>query len=133
SVAYATKYGMPRLAAGSDYDTELETDDTSSREPDSLLGLGKYGDLVPRALELWASSRIAGLAPIAAAPAIAQAAQDIGEMHPSAADVHRATQAFGVMTHALSGWTPLFAEAPFTLDVGGTSVTGFMDLIALDP
>jgi hypothetical protein len=47
--------------------------------------------------------------------------------------LRRAADAFTLMTGALAGWTPLYAEAPFTLDVDGTTVSGFIDLIARDP
>ena len=34
---------------------------------------------------------------------------------------------------ALAGWKPVRVEAPFTLDIGGVEVTGFIDLIAQHP
>lgn len=132
AVAYAAKLGIPHIAADSDRVVEADPSDGPVRDPDSLLGLGAYGDLVHRALELWADARIAGLAAVTGADAIARAARELGEA-PSKTDTVRAIDAFDKMTAALVGWTPLYAEAPFTLDVDGVSVSGFIDLIARNP
>jgi ATP-dependent DNA helicase UvrD/PcrA len=131
SVAYASRLGIPPLAADHPSDFDALTNERPDREPDSLLGLGEYGDLVHRALELWAVERIAGRAAVAGADAMRQAAQELGQK-PSKIDMQRAAGAFGAMTSALAAWTPLFAEAPFTLDVEGVTVSGFIDLIARD-
>jgi len=131
SVAYASRLGIPPLAADRTPSFDAEAYEGPVRDPDSLLGLGEYGDLVHRALELWAVARIAGRAPVLVADAIRQAAQELGQM-PSKTDARRAAEAFGAMTRALDAWTPLYTEAPFTLDVGGVTVSGFIDLIARD-
>jgi DNA helicase-2/ATP-dependent DNA helicase PcrA len=131
SVAYALRLGIPPLAAGQSSDFDASTKERPAREPDSLLGLGEYGDLVHRALELWALERIAGRAAVAGADAIRQAARELGQT-TSEIDVRRAAGAFGAMTRGLLAWTPLYAEAPFTLDVGGVTVSGFIDLIVRD-
>jgi DNA helicase-2/ATP-dependent DNA helicase PcrA len=148
AVAYAANLGIPRLAGGRSPIVDADWQAGEARDPDSLLGLGAFGDLVHRALELWAAERIACSAdphsadlygrpksdgpPISATEAIAQAARDLDET-PSASDVRRASETFAAMTDALSGWAPLFAEAPFTLDVDGITVSGYIDLIARDP
>jgi DNA helicase-2/ATP-dependent DNA helicase PcrA len=153
AVAYAAKLGIPRLAGGGVPIIDPEWQTGAARDPDSLLGLGAFGDLVHRALELWAG-RICGAnedrgadpqcgadlygrptpveSPLPAPEAISLAARDLGET-PSKSDLRRAADAFTLMTGALAGWTPLYAEAPFTLDVDGTTVSGFIDLIARDP
>jgi ATP-dependent exoDNAse (exonuclease V) beta subunit len=132
AVAYAAKLGIPRIAAGSARFGEVDPLDGPERDADSLLGLGAYGDVVHRALELWAGAQIAGQPAATGADAIARAARELGE-EPSKSDMRRAIDAFHMMTAALAGWTPLYAEAPFTLDIDGVSVSGFIDLIARDP
>ncbi len=143
AVAYASRLGIPRLAGGSSRIVDPDRRSGVERDPDSLLGLGAFGDLVHRALELWALDRIACSAdlygrlnpvssPPDAAEAISRAARDLDET-PSKSDMRRASETFSAMTDALAGWAPLFAEAPFTLDVDGITVSGFIDLIARDP
>jgi hypothetical protein len=132
AVAYAAKLGIPRIAVGSARFGERDTLDGPERDADSLLGLGAYGDVVHRALELWAGARITGQPAVTGAGAIARAARELGE-ELSKSDAVRAVEAFHAMTAALAGWTPLYAEAPFTLDIDGVSVSGFIDLIARDP
>lgn len=131
AVAYAAKLRIPPLAADRSTRFDSETYDGPVRDPDSLLGLGAYGDLVHRALELWAASRIEGRDAAAGSDAIRQAAQELGQS-PSKSDARRAVDALNAMTTALAGWTPLYAEAPFTLDIAGVTVSGFIDLIARD-
>ena len=131
AVAYAAKLGIPALAADRSSSFDSETYEGPIRDPDSLLGLGAYGDLVHRALELWALARIEGRDSVAGADGIQQAARELGQT-PSKTDARRAMEAFNAMTAALAGWTPLHAEAPFTLDVDGVTVSGFIDLIACD-
>jgi len=132
AVAYASKLGIPPLAAENARIINPESFDGPVRDADSLLGLGAYGNLVHRALELWAAARIAGNAAGTDADAIAQAARELGE-EPSKIEARRASDAFTLVTQALAGWTPLFAEAPFTIEIDGVTVLGFIDLIARDP
>jgi DNA helicase-2/ATP-dependent DNA helicase PcrA len=143
AVAYAAKLGIPPMAADRAQVDVADSREDPVRDSDSLLGLGAFGNLVHRALELWAAGRIdfgadphrrpkPSSPPLAADEAISQAASDLGET-PSKSDVGRAAEAFSLMTAALAGWTPLFAEAPFTIDFDGITVSGFIDLIARDP
>lgn len=131
AVAYAAKLRIPALAADRLTTFDSETYDGPARDPDSLLGLGAYGDLVHRALELWAVSRIEGREALGGADAISRATMEL-RVPTSKTDVRRAVEAFDAMTGALAEWTPLYAEAPFTLDIDGVIISGFIDLIARD-
>ena len=92
------------------------------------MGVGAYGNLVHRAVEIWAKSRIAGNANRSSGDMVAQAARELGEA-PSTSGARRAADAVDMMTSALTDWLPLHAEAPFTLDIDGVTVSGFIDLI----
>lgn len=129
SVTYRLAYGLPgfgRSASTAD-DADPQELDASERSRDSLLSAGTYGDLVHRALETW--GRAQGRSPAAYIDA---AIRDLA-LEPSRAERDRATASVEAVMAALAGWKPVRVEAPFTLDVGGVEVTGFIDLIADDP
>ena len=96
------------------------------RPPQSLLSLGAYGDLVHRALELWA--RAPGRD---AAAFVSDAVRDTGAT-PSADEHKRAVRTVETVIAEFAGAQPLLAEAPFTFDIGDVIVTGFIDLALRD-
>ncbi|HYK54786.1 MAG TPA: ATP-dependent DNA helicase, partial [Candidatus Eremiobacteraceae bacterium] len=128
SVTYRLAYGLPGL--GRDTRAATESGDASPNGPrsrDSLLSAGAYGNLVHRALELW--GRTPGRTP---ADYVAGAVRDLG-LKPSKGERANAVASVGAVIATLSGWKPLLVEAPFTLDIGDVQVTGFIDLVAVDP
>lgn len=128
SVTYRVAYGLPGFGRAA-FDDALESsvDGGTMRSRDSLLSAGTYGDLVHRALETW--GRSPGDAPAAYVTAA------IGDLRldPSKDERERATASVRDVIAALTGWRPIIVEAPFTLELGGVEVTGFIDLIAENP
>jgi len=102
---------------------------------DSLASAGDFGRLVHRALELWAIDRRANASMRAALEQVRAAARDL-QIGLDERALARAETSVASVTNLLSGWTPLHVEAPFAIEFGGGSgdvVTGFIDLIAIDP
>ena len=130
SVTYHIAYGLPGFGRGApvdDNDPDEQAATDAGRSRDSLLSAGTYGDLVHRALETW------GHGPGKAASEYIEAAIRDLVLKPSRDERERATASVGAVMTALKGWKPLIVEAPFTLDIGGVEVTGFIDLIAEHP
>ncbi len=128
SVTYRLAFGLRPLAPERPDDGGGADDEDGAFAPrDSLLSAGAYGEMMHRALESWA--RGPGRR---AEEYVAGAVRDLG-VKPSAAERTRAIDGVTAAMGALSGWTPLLAEAPFTLDLGDVSVTGYVDLVARDP
>jgi DNA helicase-2/ATP-dependent DNA helicase PcrA len=123
SINYRLAYRLPGLAGP----FESDDDEERGRPPDSLLSLGAYGQLVHRALELWA-----GEPGKRGAASVSQAVREL-DVKASRAERDRAIRSVDVVVDAFAGWRPLRAEAPFTLDFDGIALSGFIDLIAEDP
>jgi ATP-dependent helicase/nuclease subunit A len=111
----------------------LEPSDVSL--DDSLLCSGDYGELLHKALELWAVSRLSGARVRSPGDLIAQAASVLA-MSPAASQARTAARALERIEGEFADWTPLYVEAPFTLDVGSEGspllVAGYLDLLARD-
>jgi len=123
---YHYALGVPDLGAGMPSPAPTEAATPRAHEPP---GATWFGTLVHRALELHAGARASGDAlDAAAASARACDEEDVGG--PLRARVRRAT---ALAAAALADWTPLAAEQPFDLVVGGARVQGYVDLVARDP
>ena len=102
---------------------------------DSLLNEGDYGEVVHKALELWAIAKRLGGVHQTSQELVAAAATVLGFSLPSA-QLASAAGALNNIAHELADWKPLHVEAPFTLDFGDEGkpalVCGYLDLLATD-
>ncbi|HXN09557.1 MAG TPA: ATP-dependent DNA helicase [Candidatus Acidoferrales bacterium] len=100
---------------------------------DSLLASGDYGEVLHKALELWAIDKRAGARVRPAGTLIADAAAQVA-LSPGRSQAHMAERALEKISQAFDAWTPLLAEARFTLDFGEEGkpllVIGYLDLLA---
>ncbi|MDQ6779565.1 MAG: ATP-dependent helicase [Candidatus Eremiobacteraeota bacterium] len=115
---------------------KLEALDATDMLPeDALLGSGEFGSLLHKALELWALDVRARAAPVTSAAYVEGACRFL-DLSPGTQQRHKAESVITRVMHALAGWQPLEAEAPFTLDFGSEAepllMTGYIDLLALD-
>ena len=129
SVTYRLAYGLPGFARPA---LEGDEEDGAPRSRDSLLSAGAYGDIVHRALEVWWRGPRARTGGGGAAACVSTALAHLG-ISPSETERMRAIASVEAVIAAFKGWEPELVEAPFTLDVGGIEVTGFIDLVAIDP
>ena len=124
SVNYRLAYHLPALSARPS-DLALAGGDRPA--PGSLLSLGAYGQLVHSALESWA--RKPGKD---GASYVAEAMRTL-DAKPSKPERERAAACVNVVMQTFAGWRTLHIEAPFTLDLDGIALSGFIDLVAEDP
>jgi len=112
---------------------ELESRDLSA--DDSLLRSGDYGEVLHKALELWALSRVSGAEARSADDLIGLAASVLA-LSPAASQARTAARALARIEREFANWMPLHVEAPFTLDFGTEGspllVYGYLDLLARD-
>ncbi len=123
AVNYRIALRLPVLAGSA---RPIDEDDLF--DDDGPLSRSAYGQVVHRAVQLWALSvalRTAGRPQ----SYVARAASDL-HLRPASHDLERASQALTHVIVALDKWKPLQAEAPFTLELADVSVSGFIDLIA---
>lgn len=124
---FARRPKLPRAVEG------LEAEDLAPA--DSLLGAGDYGEVLHKALELWALGKRAGEPPRRPASFIAAAVLDLA-LTPGRAQVASAERSMERIVQELESWRPLHVEAPFTLDFGEEGkpllVSGYLDLLAQD-
>ena len=102
---------------------------------DSLLASGAYGEVLHKALELWAIDKRSGGKARPAGTLIADAAALVG-LSPGRVQAQMAEGALERIAKAFASWTPLLVEARFTLDFGDEGkpllVIGYLDLLARD-
>jgi len=115
---------------------DWETPDASEiAADDSLLASGDYGEVLHKALELWAIDKRSGAAGRTAGALIAAAAELVS-LSPGRAQTQMAERALEKIAQKFDSWTPLLAEARFTLDFGEEGkpllVIGYLDLLAQD-
>lgn len=125
--------GALRSRAGSQ---ELESLEAADMLPDdALLGSGEFGSLLHKALELWALDVRARAAPVTSAAYVEGACRFL-DLSPATEQRHKAESVITRVMRALSGWRPIEAEAPFTLDFGSEAepllMSGYIDLLAID-
>lgn len=138
--AYRTVLRLPELDAQASV-ADVRPDDEDGLEPlrtaplDSLQNAGDYGQMLHKALELWAADRRDGRVPANPA-AYLDAALRAVRAGPSRSQREQALHVLGQIQDELLAWKPLHLEAPFTLDFGEQGspalVLGYLDLIARD-
>jgi ATP-dependent exoDNAse (exonuclease V) beta subunit len=136
---YAVMLQLPEVAqTGRRRTAQAEPDatDPADVEPaDSLLGAGEYGQLLHKALELWALDK-RNAAPVRDAAAYASASAEVLHLSPTGMQRRQAEQTLEHVVHELRDWQPVQIEAPFVLDLGEENrpllVTGYLDLLARD-
>ena len=115
---------------------DLETPDAIEIAPDgSLLASGDYGEVLHKALELWAIDKRSGNKARPAGTLIADAAALVA-LSPGRAQAQMAERALENVAGELAAWSPLLVEARFTLDFVEEGkpllVIGYLDLLARD-
>jgi superfamily I DNA/RNA helicase len=137
---YKLMLGLPEVASspGAPRDVpELGAalEPLDSAPPDSLLRSGKYGQMVHKALELWARDKLERMHAKDAAAYLGEASGIVSAV-PSADQRRQAQTALAQVMAELQDWQPIAIEAPFTLDFGEEGspilVSGFLDLLACD-
>ena len=102
---------------------------------DSLLASGDYGEVLHKALERWAVDKRSGAPRRSAQTLIADAAEVVA-LSPARSQAQMAEHALEKIVREFETWTPLLAEARFTLDFGEEGkpllVIGYLDLLARD-
>jgi ATP-dependent exoDNAse (exonuclease V) beta subunit len=133
-VARLPEVGGPerRLRARRNWETP---DQLEVAPDDSLLASGDYGEVLHKALELWAIDKRAGAQGRPAATLIAEAATLVA-LSPGRSQAQTAERALEKIAKEFVAWTPLLIEARFTLDFGEEGrpllVIGYLDLLARD-
>ena len=124
--------GAHRLRARHDE----ETPDALAIAPDdSLLASGEYGEVLHKALELWATDKRSGAQARSAQAVVTDAAAAVS-LAPGRSQFQLAQRALENVAREFAAWTPLLSEARFTLDFGEEGrpllVIGYLDLLARD-
>ncbi|MBC5806096.1 MAG: UvrD-helicase domain-containing protein [Candidatus Eremiobacter antarcticus] len=139
-VTYKTMFRLPEIVATKGWTPSRAPFDAASNAADdgppedSILSVGEQGQLVHKALELWALDRMSGTSRTPT-DYVAGAVQALN-LTPPAAKLSAMAASVGRVSSSLSGWMPLHVEAPFTLDLGEEGsrllVSGYIDLVAKD-
>jgi len=113
--------------------TEESLDPSEMAAPDSLLGAGEYGQVLHKALELWAVDKRNKASVKSAAAYLDDAARLLAVAIPKK-QRDEAQSALERSMLELREWQPVHIEAPFTLDFGEEGrpllVSGYLDLLA---